>query len=384
VQDVTWRAHLKLLHLTNFYHPKSGGIKTYLDAKSREFKRRGIHMYHVFPGPEDTVEHPDENTTIYRVRAPEAHVNGSYRIIWDVAAVTQVIMRVRPDIIEVNDKYTLPYPPFFARLLGRKMKVVGFIHDRLDDILHQYWRPAWFARIMARTTMRIITSCFDRIICASEFVADELRPFAYEKADVINLGVDIDALHPHEPDHELRAGLCPNGEPLLLYAGRLAREKNVSLLPKVVRELEQRGTQARLAVAGQGPEKNLIGELGSDRVHFFDYIHDTQRLGKLFSTADVLLFPSLREPYGLVPLEALACGCPVVCVNQGGTAEYSGSESVQAVPGTPAAFADAVEAHLFSDDELLRKKARMHALSFSWEKTVDKQLALYEALLSNR
>lgn len=374
---------MKILHLTNFYHDRSGGIKTYLDAQSDYLREKGLPVIHVFPGEVDKKTWQDEHTCIYQVASPEAPYNDEYRIIWNLATVTSIILEEKPDIIEINDKYTLPYAAFFGRVLGSRAKTVGFIHDRLDDILNLYWRPPWLSEAVANSANRIITSCFDLVICASEFVAEELRSHAGHKIEVLNLGVDADLFSPEHYDAALKTKYCPNGEIMLFYAGRLSREKNIVLLPEVLSELGKRGLQCRLIVAGAGPDEQFIREHAGEQLIYEGFIKDRDFYRGLNATADVLLFPSQREPFGLIPLESLASGCPVVCVNQGGPLEYSGCRAVKAVPPTAPDFADAVESLLEEDQEALRKTARKHARLFSWEATFSKQLKVYEELLSD-
>jgi alpha-1,6-mannosyltransferase len=169
----------------------------------------------------------------------------------------------------------------------------------------------------------------------------------------------------------------------LLYVGRLAKEKNIKLLPKVIDRLSEMGVKAKLLVAGTGPEEDVLRRIPEEKRIMAGYVHDRETLCKLKATADVLLFPSLREPFGLTPLEALASGCPVVAVDEGGPTEYSGSPAIRTVPGTAEAFATEVVDILKDDSNELRKEARKHARKYSWENTFEKQLALYRKLLND-
>jgi alpha-1,6-mannosyltransferase len=372
---------VKILHLTNFYHNRSGGIKTYLDAKNDFLKSKGLPVLHVIPGERDVCTHPQPGVTVYEVASPPAPVNSDYRVIWNLATVTTIIMQEKPDIVEINDKYTLPYAAVFARLLGTAARTVGFVHERLDDTLNLYWKPPWLAALTAKTTMRIIAACYDHIVCASHFVAEEFKSYASKKTSVIPLGVDTETFHPENFDGELRQSLCDEDEALLLFAGRFAKEKNIRMLPEIMSELRDRGVKAKLLLVGKGPERQPLEDIpGSEKIEL-GFVADRTRLARLKAISDVLIFPSLREPFGLAPLEALASGCPVVCVNSGGPTEYSGCAAVRTVEPKADEFAAQIENLLLDDREKLRKTARKHAMSFSWEATFSKQLTLYSGLI---
>ncbi len=125
----------------------------------------------------------------------------------------------------------------------------------------------------------------------------------------------------------------------------------------------------------------MLTEAGHGDIDLIGYIGDRQALARLYASADVFVFPSAQEPYGLVPLEALASGLPVVCPNSGGVLEYSESEAVRSVPPTPEDFAGAVLDFMGQDREELRRLARQQAERFPWEQTFERQLRVYEEMI---
>jgi alpha-1,6-mannosyltransferase len=376
---------VKILHLANFYHAQSGGIRTYLDRKRQYFATRGLPFRLLIPGEIDGADEGADGAIIYRLGAPAAPINPLYRLIWNFPAVFQIVRRERPDLIEVNDKYTLAFVAYVFRKLLKSMPTVGFHHERLDASMVTYFGDSPLVRRIARLGMRAAVSAFDRIICASRYTAEEILPIAPERVSIVNLGVDLEQFSPDRADAALRARLLRNEELLLLYVGRLAREKNLGLLPLLLDLLRTRGLHARLVVAGSGPDEDMLQAREHDDITLLGFVQERDEMARLMASADLLVFPSEREPYGLVPLEALASGTPVVCSREGGVTEYCDSPAVVSLAPTAERFAAAI-ADLVTAGEhaLLRVPARRQAERFSWAATFERQLDLYEEVLRGR
>src|SRR3569623_1995743 len=137
-------------------------------------------------------------------------------------------------------------------------------------------------------------------------MADKLRQLGVTRVALQPLGVDTTVFHPRRRDSNLRAelGLAPATR-LLIYAGRLAREKNIPVLLEAMRRLGDGGARPR-------PQRN-----GS----FYPYVSRAEDLARLFAGSDALVHAGDQETFGLVVLEAMACGVPVVGVQAGGVAE---------------------------------------------------------------
>lgn len=369
---------MKILHLANFYHPLSGGIRTYLDNKRRFFAARGLPFRLVIPDERDGVDTAEPDTVVYRVASPPAPLNPLYRIIINLGVVHKIVKREKPDLLEINDKFTLMALSYFYRKILKRLPTAGFHHERLDVNMRLYFGNGALTRRLSRLYMRVFAAAFDRIICASRFTAAEIEPISPDKIEVINLGIDLSRFRPDLADGELRKRYARGADILLLYVGRIAKEKNVGLLLKVMEELARRGLRARLVVAGVGEEEKA---LTADGVDLVGYIGDRTLLARLYASADVFVFPSKEEPYGLVPLEALSAGLPVVCPNSGGVLEYSDGVAVRAVPADERSFADAVVDLVSCDREDIRALARRQAERFPWEKTFEKQLSLYAEMI---
>lgn len=140
----------------------------------------------------------------------------------------------------------------------------------------------------------------------------------------------------------------------------------------------RRGVPAHLTVLGQGPLRNQLIERAKDLpVSFHSYIRDRQELAAIMRRADVAIAPGPLETFGLAALEALACGVPTVCPDEGALAEVVQDGGI-AAPSDPQLFADAVLELIRRPDA--RELARAQAETFSWEHSADEMLAIHEEL----
>ena len=233
-----------------------------------------------------------------------------------------------------------------------------------------------------------------RIVAVSERTRDNilaLYPDAKEKVQVVLNGVD-DRFRP--PDDapargEFLARYGMPDRPYLLFVGTLRRKKNLRALLNVFASLGEpwRSSHA-LILAGvrtaAWPEfEDALGAEGlRDRVFLPGYVSD-DALVTFYHHADALVYPSLFEGFGLPPLEAMACGTPVVTSQGGAIPEVVGEAALTVPAGDDAALRGAIET-ILGDEKLRRslvKKGKRHARRFAWEKTARTYLELYRELV---
>lgn len=225
------------------------------------------------------------------------------------------------------------------------------------------------------------------IVPVSHAVAAEVRALGVGAArlQVIHNGVDVEEFAPGAPERA-RFGLPP-GPFMLLFAGDLRMSRKN--LDTVLRALVHTSADVHLAVAGilhNSPYPALVASLGlTERVHFTDMVMD---MPALMRSVDAFVFPSRYEPMGLVLLEALAAGLPVITVRTVGGAEVitPGSGIVLDDPNDAFALAAAIE-RLASDRDYARRlgqAAREVAGTLSWQAMAERYLSLYEQVHARR
>ena len=191
-----------------------------------------------------------------------------------------------------------------------------------------------------------------RVICNSRYMREEIEGvfnLPPDKISIVSNGIRPEAFRVSSPDPVVRRQFAAPEEKIIFFIGRLVREKGVQVLLEALPRMEQQlGQPVRAIIAGQGPygeELHRISlHLGIDRrVTFAGYI-DEEKRNQLYALADVAVFPSLYEPFGLVALEAMATGTPVVVSDTGGFAETveHGVNGVRVAVEDAAALAEGV------------------------------------------
>ncbi len=396
---------MKTLHLTNAWHASSGGIGTFYRALMDAANREGHAMRLVVPGDESRVEDVGEFGRIYTIAAPCAPLNRNYRMLYPPrflfpkTAIQRILNDEQPDLVEIAEKYTLPYLGGLlrtGRLPGVTVKptVVGLSCERMDENLTAYLTRNPLGQLFCRFYMKwIYFPMFDHHIAVSEHTAGELasasRGHKVQRGVwIMPMGVDCERFTPEKRTAEDRAELLreaggDDGTTVLFYAGRLAPEKNVPLLVETMKRLNRDG--CRMVIAGSGimlEEMQRECERCRLPVTFLGHVGDPERLARLYANADVFLHPNPREPFGIAPLEAMAAGLALVAPNSGGVISYANEGNAWLTEANPDAFAAAVRGILSEPDSCPAKKraARETAEQYRWPNVTKQFLQLYREL----
>jgi glycosyltransferase involved in cell wall biosynthesis len=310
-----------------------------------------------------------------------------------------IIRTEKPDLVEVCDKYSLPYLAGLIRTgalsgLGCRPVTVGLSCERMDYNVASYLTAGGFGGRFSRLYMKwIYFPMFDHHIAVSDHVAEELRIAArghkVPRATWIRPhGVDADLFSPARRSKEFRrtlfdrSGANPRAA-LLLYAGRLAPEKNLSLLLDTLVELMRNGGEFHLLIAGdgisRGPLERAAASAAPGRVTFLGHIGDRMELARLYANCDAFLHPNPSEPFGIAPLEAMASGIPLVAPDSGGLVTYASSHNAWLSAPAASEFAGAVR-NILRDpyQRILRTHAALAtAARYDWRNIASSYLQLY-------
>lgn len=373
-----------ILRVANFVSPTSGGIKTALRHWGEHYRRQGHRVSLIVPrvGPEpdgdraaaQRAAQEREDGSVHRVPAVPIPGQG-YSVIVRPRLITEIAAQLAPDLIEVSDRVSTRWLGQWARTRGIGSVMIS--HENLTGILHRRTPlPPAVANSLADRLNAASARGYDRIVCPSRFAAQEFTRLGVA-ASVVPLGVDLDTFSPHPAD--LPGGSRPRRLEIL-HCGRLAKEKNPALSIRTLEELVRRGVDARLTVLGHGPMHGQLRTRSAGLpVVFEPYLSDRSRIAELMRSADVAIAPGPVETFGLAALEAMACGTPVVCPDQGALQEVVGSAGV-AAPSDPAAFADAVLQ--LTARSAGRVEARRQAERFTWENSARRMLEVHHEVLA--
>jgi glycosyltransferase involved in cell wall biosynthesis len=251
--------------------------------------------------------------------------------------------------------------------------------SRLDNLIHRHWLPF----ILPRVDLVITDS-----VHSKNEISKHLR-IAAEKIAVVPLAVD-ERYHPAAP--ALQAAVRTRyqlPERYLLFVGALQARKNIERLLRACALLWANRQAPPLVIAGKQAWQyegiyRTVRELGcGEWVHFTDYIPEAD-LPPLYSAAELFVFPSLYEGFGLPPLEAMACGTPVVCANSSSLPEVVGEAALCVDPYDIGGLARAI-GRVCAEPELaasLRERGRQRARLFSWQRTAEATHACYKQVLA--
>jgi alpha-1,6-mannosyltransferase len=361
-----------LVDTTMLYGPRSGGVKRYLLAKHAWLAKEQPNLRHslVVPG-RSTRANTDGLITI---SAPQIPFGDGYRCPTSLRKWTRILAHLRPSLIEMGDTYVPGHAALdAAEALGAP--TVAFCHSDPAALAAMHFGE-WAAAPAQKRVAKFYSRC-DLVAAPSQYIAGRLAEAGVDKVAVQPLGVDLDLFHPSRADRAtVRAdlGLSP-GTKLLVFAGRPAREKNLETL---LEALDLLGDDYRLMMIAAGaylrPHRQVLG-LG--------YVRDPKLLARLIASCDAFVHANDQEPFGLVVLESLASGTPVVGPSTGGVSELI-DDSVGQVAhrATGAGMAEAIEMLFTRDLNALSKAARARAEArHGWSRTFDDQMQTYSALL---
>jgi glycosyltransferase involved in cell wall biosynthesis len=246
------------------------------------------------------------------------------------------------------------------------------------------------AELEARTWdfMRWFYGQMDLVAAPSQATRNDLIAHGLDPAriQVVGRGVEQQAFSPEHRDPELRRawGVADN-ETVLLYVGRVSREKNLPLLTEAYRDLHASGSSVRLVVVGDGPYAPEMRASLASTPAVFPGVLKGQDLSAAFASADLFVFPSETDTFGRVILEAQASGLPVLVSDKGGPRDAMLPErSGRIVPAvTPDRFREAM-ADLCADRARLAawsRQAREHARHFTPEASFNAFWNLHRSVL---
>jgi alpha-1,6-mannosyltransferase len=364
---------MHLVDTTMFFASEGGGVGRYLAAKHYWLAHHSaIRHTIVAPGACDAIE----QRGLVTIASPTLPTLHGYRFPLRLSRWTECLVALAPDAIEVGD----PYAPAWAALrAGQRLgvPVVGFYHSDLVRLIGAR-AGKWIEPAIARY-VRNLYRHFDLIIAPSRYVYRKLAALGIARLTCRPLGVDVDAFHPSRRDPQLRRELGLHRDArLAIFAGRFAREKNLLILLDAFKRL---GPRYHLLLVGSGMEVPAQGN-----VTVLPYQRSAEALARLIASSDLLVHAGAQETFGLIVLEAMACGRPVVAANSGGLAELVvPGTGIVAAPRDAGALAEGVDAAYDADIEQMGHQARAYVESvFSWDSVMRSLIACYSRLTATQ
>jgi glycosyltransferase involved in cell wall biosynthesis len=291
--------------------------------------------------------------------------------------------------------------PFLAHYAGvryarrRKLPCVETYHTFFEEYFHHYVRllPARTTRLLARVFTRRQARAVDRLLVPSSAMRDRLQGYGVDvPMQVLPTGLTPRDFDVPDPAEFAARHAIDRSRPLLVHVGRIAHEMNIEFLIDVLQRVRQRLPQVLMIVAGEGPAlphlRQRVARLGlQDNIRFLGYLSRNGELQACYACGDVFVFASKTETQGLVLLEAMAAGTPVVSTAFMGTRDIlrDGRGALVAADEVHD-FADKVVRVLDQDDLRSELSAAARAWAGEWTagRFAEELVTAYRELVTTR
>lgn len=301
---------MRIALFTETFLPKVDGIVTRLRHTVDHLQRMGHQVLVVAPEGGIT-EH--KGAQVYGVSGFPLPLYPELKLALPRPAIGEALERFRPDVVHVVNPAVLGLAGlYYAKTLN--LPLIASYHTHLPEYLQHYGLG-----MLEGLLWELLKAGHNQAqinLCTSTAMMDALSSHGIERVALWQRGVDTEMFQPHLASREMRSRLSQGHPeaPLLLYVGRLSAEKEIEQIKPVLDSIPN----ARLALVGDGPNRqNLEKHFAGTPTHFVGYLQGLE-LGAAFASADAFVFPSRTETLGLVLLEAMAAGCPVVAARSGG------------------------------------------------------------------
>jgi alpha-1,6-mannosyltransferase len=362
---------MHVVDTTLFFSPTSGGVKRYLTAKHDWLGAHTAHRHSILVPGEQHQLRPDGISTIAGIKLPGTF---NYRLPLSRATWRSMLHALEPDLIEVGDAF---HPAFCAASVARRRNIplVAFFHSNLVQLLGRRFGHSVEGGVIRY--LRAVYDRFDLVLAPSRAMCSYLKRLGIQRTALQPLGVDTAIFAPERRTLDLRRclGLREDAR-LLVYAGRFSEEKNLDVLRAAMALL---GSPYHLLLVGGGRSARP-----SERITVLPYRRDSLELAQWLASADALVHAGSSETFGLVIVEAMACGRPVVGVRAGAVPELVDDQVGElAEPHSAASLAAAVRRLYARNLEALGAAARARVLAnFTWTHSLQLQLASYAGIFA--
>ena len=331
---------MRVLMVSDVYSPRVNGVSTSIETFRGTLADLGVEVRLVAPRYADEADEPG----IVRVRGRPVPGDPEDRLVGWRAMHREVLAAARDcDLIHVQTPFVAHYAGLkAARKLG--LPVLATYHTLFEEYLQHYaaFLPAGWLRGQARAFSRRQCNALDAVVVPSKAMRERLETYGVTTPlHVLPTGIPTSRFARGDgPAFRARHGIPP-GQPVALFVGRVAHEKNIGFLLEALVHTRRQCPEALLVVAGEGPAltdlQAQVKMLGlQDAVSFIGYLDRRDALPDCYAAANVFAFASRTETQGLVLLEAMAAGLPVVALSEMGTTDIlesgRGSISPPAIP----------------------------------------------------
>ena len=376
--------NIKVGIFTEVYHPTINGVVVSIDTFTKELANLGV---------ESTVFAPSgrgarEEQGVVRIHSIPVHPDYPLPMPW-FSKTFRRISRFGLNLIHTQHPAVMGWTGLrAARRLG--IPVVTTYHTLIVEYVKTHAKLLPFGPDLMRWLSREYCNRVDLVITPSPSMRRELQKYGVTtRIEVNQTGIYLeDFRHPLD-DIRGEFGI-PQNHRILLFVGRLSDEKNVKMLLTALSIISYERRDVHLLLVGDGPQRKeyerLARYLGVDRQVTFAGFVPKEKTSTLFGAVDAFVFPSTTDTQGIVIMEAMAAGIPIIAVDALGPGDIIEHEKTGLLTeDDPAEFAQAI-VRVLQNKKLasaLAANAKNEAVKYSAQETAKRQLALYESVLEH-
>ena len=325
--QIDTRDSLRILIISDVYFPRINGVSTSIQTFALELQKLGHKVTLIAP---DYGKNHEESFEIIRVPARTIPMDREDRLMSyrAIKHMTPFLKQHSFDLIHIQTPFVAHYAGIYlGKALG--IKTIETYHTFFEEYLDKYipMLPSALLHFVARRFSCSQCNAVDTLVSPSNAMLQVLRKYGVSTpAHVIPTGIRMEQFSQGDGTSFRERFSIPENQPLLLFVGRVALEKNINFLIEVMAEVVKQIPHALLLITGEGPareplQKQVNAVNLSHNIRFIGYLDRHGELENCYTAADIFIFASHTETQGLVLLEAMALGTPIVSTAVMGTAE---------------------------------------------------------------
>jgi glycosyltransferase involved in cell wall biosynthesis len=373
--------------------PQRNGLVRFLCHLTEELLERGIDVCIFVPGERNEME-KFGNAKVCRIRSSPFPFYPGYRVaLWDTFRIPFLLRKMKVDIFHIHDPLPIGISGL-ERAKRKKRPAIANFHVHFVEYLPHLGRVKFLRKAIKLATqeftwnfLKVFYNYCDATIVPTLEIKEMLARREFRKLIHIPNGIDIKKFSKEFDKEEIRRVLgVPKEKKLILYVGRISLEKKIEVLLKAYSMIEREDTL--LYVVGSGPQleeyKSLARSFRIKNVTFWGGVPDNLLL-PLYYASDLFVCPSDTETFGVVFLEAMACGLPLIGADAAGAKEIviEGKNGLRFKPNSARSLA--MKLRRLLKDERVRKRmsknSREIVKGYSIEKIARRYINLYSLLL---